>query len=76
MPTCTYCGGSGQEPKDANAARYDGPELKRLRTNAGISQKTLADILGVTQPYISQIERGKGKIPDGLRADYLAMFGD
>lgn len=35
-----------------------GANLKRARTRAGLSQSTLAEIVGVTQPMIAQAERG------------------
>ena len=35
-----------------------GANLKRLRTNKGISQLELATAVNVTQPMIAQIERG------------------
>lgn len=35
-----------------------GANLKRLRTNRGISQLQLATAVNVTQPMIAQIERG------------------
>jgi transcriptional regulator with XRE-family HTH domain len=33
-----------------------GPDLRRDREAAGVSQEALAAALGVTRPYISQIE--------------------
>jgi predicted nucleotidyltransferase len=35
-----------------------GAELKRRRTGAGLSQRALAELSGVPQPNISEIERG------------------
>lgn len=35
--------------------------LKRVRKQKRMSQKTLAEILGVTQSYISQLEKNKYK---------------
>lgn len=35
-----------------------GQNLKRLRTDSGLSQKQLAQAVHVTQPMIAQIERG------------------
>jgi transcriptional regulator with XRE-family HTH domain len=51
-------------------------ELKRLRMNSRVTQETLAGILGVSQPYISQIENDRVPIPQNIRDEYLAMFGD
>lgn len=41
-------------------------DLKRFRIEKKISQKQLADKLGVGQSFISQIENGKNPIPDLL----------
>lgn len=69
---CARCG-TGLEPE--NVKRHPvGPELKRLRTSSGVTQKTLAEILGLSQPYISQIESGKISIPYRIRDEYHAMF--
>lgn len=37
----------------------DAGEIKRLRTNAGLSQAAVADLIGVTQGLISHWERGR-----------------
>ena len=39
-----------------------GQKTKELRTRAGISQQRLAEMLGVSRPAISQIEKGKRKV--------------
>ena len=36
-----------------------GDSLKRLRTEAGLTQKGLAELVGVSQAHIAKIERGK-----------------
>lgn len=36
-----------------------GDELRRLRTNKGLSLRALAAQSGVSNPYLSQIERGE-----------------
>ena len=36
-----------------------GRELKRIREAAGVSQKDLADAVGIKSPSLSQIESGK-----------------
>ncbi|GHT63130.1 hypothetical protein FACS189451_09260 [Bacteroidia bacterium] len=41
-------------------------DLKRFRKERKINQKTLADQLGVGQPFVSQIESGKDPMPDAL----------
>ena len=35
-----------------------GENLKRLRQEKGLSQAALAELVGVSQPMIAQIERG------------------
>lgn len=35
-----------------------GANLKRVRTKAGLSQSELAELVGVTQSMIAQVERG------------------
>lgn len=41
-----------------------GQELKRMRTNAGISSKVLSSKVGKAVTYVSQLENGKIKSPD------------
>lgn len=41
-------------------------DLKYFRKGKKISQKKLADLLGVGQSFISQIETGKDPMPDSL----------
>ena len=41
-------------------------DLKSFRKGKKISQKKLADLLGVGQSFISQIETGKDPMPDSL----------
>lgn len=36
-----------------------GPRLKRFRKKKGLSQKDLADIIGASQGYLSEVERGE-----------------
>lgn len=72
MAKCTRCGGTGEEPEN----RYDGQELKRLRMNSGMTQEALADMIGCTQSYISQIERGKIKVPEDIKQQYIGYFVD
>lgn len=41
-----------------------GKELKKIRTNAGISSKVLSSKVGKAVTYVSQLENGKIKSPD------------
>lgn len=47
-------------------------DLKRFRKENNISQKKLSDILGVGQPFISQIENGKDPMP----AAFMSKLAD
>ncbi len=47
-------------------------EVKRLRTAAGLSQKKLADAVGVSQAVIAQIETGVAKDVKGRTLFKLA----
>jgi len=52
--------------------------LKRLRENAGLSQPRLAELSGVSQQLISQIESGKNattkKLPQLARALQVSVY--
>jgi transcriptional regulator with XRE-family HTH domain len=52
-----------------------GPELRKDRETAGISQEALAAALGVTRPYISQIEN-RLRVTDALRRRYLRALAE
>jgi transcriptional regulator with XRE-family HTH domain len=52
-----------------------GPDLRRDREAAGVSQDALATSLGVTRPYISQIEN-RLRVTDTLRRRYLRALAD
>ena len=62
-----------------------GKRLRVLRINAGYSQKELADMLEITQSYLSRIEREKSSIHAivakvapilNTTTDYLLMGGE
>ena len=48
-----------------------GEKLRQARQEAGLTQDDLARRLGVTQVYVSNVERGKG-----VSADQLRLFTD
>lgn len=57
-------------------ASYD---LKRFRSDNGLKQSDLADILGVKQAYISEIEKGKkplSKEAETLLTNKFPSFGE
>jgi len=47
---------------DMNCYETVGKNLKRLRTERGLCQIDLAMVLGIKQPYYSQLESGKKEI--------------
>jgi transcriptional regulator with XRE-family HTH domain len=48
-----------------------GKKLRQARRQAGLTQEGLARKLGVSQVYVSNVERGKG-----VSADQLRLFTD
>jgi transcriptional regulator with XRE-family HTH domain len=62
-----------------------GKRLRAVRVNAGLSQKEIAERLGITQSYLSRIENGGNPINSvvvqlaeilGVSTDYLLMRTD
>jgi HTH-type transcriptional regulator/antitoxin HipB len=49
-----------------------GYAVKSVRRSRGLSQQQLADALGVTQRYVSELERGRPKVLDD---GYLRTLG-
>ena len=49
----------------------DAKDLKKIRKDNGISQRELAEYLGVGQSFISQMERGACPIPDNMSQKIL-----
>ena len=41
-----------------------GPHIRTARKEAGITQRALAETLGITAPFLLQIEKGKRPLPD------------
>ncbi len=52
-----------------------GDLVRRIRSQNGMSQAQLADALGSTQRYISELESGKAKRADERYFDLLARLG-
>ncbi|WP_327675916.1 helix-turn-helix domain-containing protein [Kitasatospora sp. NBC_00458] len=57
-------------------ARIRGYELAELRRKAGLTQKEVAGVLGVSQARVSQIEHGQVDSLDNLRAYAAAIGGE
>lgn len=51
-----------------------GQELKDMRLALGLSQDTLADMLGVRQPTIARWESGERSVPRGLRSELVSII--
>lgn len=51
-----------------------GLRLARFRKAAGLSQKELADRIGVAQPIISRYEKGQRKLYDDMLAELAAVL--
>lgn len=53
-----------------------GNRLKNLRIDAGLSQPEFAAVVGTTKQYVSQLELGKNKIPNGrFLEEWARHFG-
>lgn len=52
-----------------------GANLKRLRTEKGMSQEELASSVNVAQPMIAQIERGTKALTMELAKEVLKVLG-
>ncbi len=52
-----------------------GPQLERARRNAALTQSQVAKELGVSQPYVSMVEKGKRNWPKRLSRKVLSVYG-
>lgn len=65
-----------RRPKSAVAAnllRRFGANLAAARIRAGLTQQELADLAGVTQPYISAVESGRQNLTLQSMTDLSAV---
>lgn len=62
-----------KEKKEKEIAQFLGENLKRIRTEKGVSRKILAEMLGVTDVAIGQYENGL-RTPTAEKAAALADF--
>lgn len=51
-----------------------GNKLKRLRIDAGLSRKQLADMFGVTVSAVGMYEQGRRTPSDDIKVKYSMMF--
>ena len=51
-------------------------DLKKFRKEKRLSQKELANILGIGQSFVSQIENGKDPMPETLKQKLISTFGE
>lgn len=51
-----------------------GNKLKRLRTDAGLSRKQLADMFGLTVSAVGMYEQGRRTPSDDIKVKYSMMF--
>jgi len=51
-----------------------GDQLRAGRQNAGLTQHQAASVLGVSQPYLSQLETGYREIPNGLARKATSVY--
>ena len=52
-------------------AGMTGKELRRLRTQAGLTQRTLAQALDMTTNYVARLERGEVAVREVVRLAVL-----
>ena len=52
-----------QEGEEVEYTRF-GEEMRVLRTRRHQTQQDMADVLGVSKPFLSAVEAGKKRIPD------------
>ena len=62
---CVHCTGRGE------VVRMNPAWLRWKRESAGMSLRAMARYLGVSAPYVSDVERGRRSIPDSWRAQYV-----
>ena len=51
-----------------------GNKLKRLRVDAGLSRKQLADMFGLTVSAVGMYEQGRRTPSDDIKVKYSMMF--
>lgn len=55
MKTCECCGGSGMKLDHSHV----GSNMRKLRRSKRLSLRSVADKMGFSAPYLSDLERGR-----------------
>lgn len=66
---------TGHRAEDRRAKIEFGRDLRVARRRAGLTQQQLADRLGITQPYVSQVERGERNLTLSAVAAFVVAVG-
>lgn len=67
---CKRCDGSGQEPDN----KKTGSRLRALRRERGIGLREMARRMGISHPYLCQMEAGDRRIRPALLRQYLSLM--
>ena len=65
---CVHCGGAGY------VVRVNPTWLRSTRERAGISLREMARRIGVSAPYVCDVEHGRRAVPDSWRAEYAKVI--
>ncbi len=66
---CRRCGGTGNEP-DAQAI---GEELRLMRQGAGVSQREMARLMGISPSYLCDLEQGLRRWDPVMQAQFMEL---
>ena len=58
----------------SNDHKFTVEQLKKARLDSGLDQKTVAELIGRTQSYISKIESGQRKIDIVQLKQFAAIY--
>ena len=64
-----------KKARSRKSAESPGERLARLRRERGITQEELAEMLGVSQPVVSDYERGELRLHGGLILQLTRILG-
>ena len=71
VDVCRRCGGTGHEPDHERI----GEAMRRDREAAGLTLVQIAERMGVSGSYLSDLERGKRAWHEPIRQRYLTALG-